>query len=132
MKSYALTAPSGPILSLNVTVLTHEDVFVNWVEPRSEDQNGIITGYTINVTRNDIGATVQIMSTTTNTYLSSLQPFTTYTCEVAAMTIEGTGPFSSSIIFTTEQTGRWLFDKYSKYNYCLLSYFRTIFCARNF
>ena len=97
-------APSGPIQNLNATVTSHEEVFISWMEPNNEDQNGIITGYVINVTRSDTGVIIQRTSTTTNLYLDILEPFTTYACQVASMTVAGLGPFSISVSFLTDQT----------------------------
>ena len=84
--------------------MSHEEVFISWMEPNNEDQNGIITGYVINVTRSDTGVIIQRTSTITNLYLDILEPFTIYACQVASMTVAGLGPFSISVSFLTDQT----------------------------
>ena len=86
--------------------MSHEEVFISWMEPNNEDQNGIISGYVINVTRSDTGVIIQRSSTITNLYLDILEPFTTYACQVASMTVAGLGPFSISVSFLTDQTSK--------------------------
>ena len=68
-------------------------------------QNGIITGYLINVTVVGTGETFQVSSTTTNLVIHSLRPFTTYVCVIAAETSAGTGPFSISLTVQTNEAG---------------------------
>lgn len=79
-----------------------------WVAPDIADQNGIITGYLINVTLVSTGRSFQMTSTTPNLFLNSLQPFTTYTCRVAAMTNVGVGPYSMAISFLTNENGKFI------------------------
>ena len=40
-----------------------------------------------------------------STVIGSLEPFTTYTCTVAAVTVAGTGPYSPTITFVTDEAG---------------------------
>ncbi len=99
------TVPSGPAQNLNSTVLSSEEAVITWDAPDVADQNGIITGYVINVTLAGTGQTFQMTSSTNDLYLTNLQPFTTYTCRVAAMTNVGVGPYSIAISFLTEESG---------------------------
>ena len=89
--------------------MSHEDVLIRWQEPASERQNGIITSYIIRVISTETGVAIQYSTNRTLFSVSSLKPFTTYTYEVAAMTVAGLGPFSNPITFLTDQTGK--FDK---------------------
>lgn len=97
--------PSGPPQDINVTVISPEDVLVTWNDPAIEDQNGIVTGYVIDVTLVSTGLSFQRMSTTTNFLLENLLPFSTYTYRVAAMTNVGVGPYSTADSFLTDETG---------------------------
>ena len=75
-----------------------------WDELPSEDENGIIRYYLVNVTETNTGYHYQIISTTTDIALSNLHPYYTYSISVAAYTIEE-GPFSTPMSFTTLQDG---------------------------
>ena len=75
-----------------------------WDELPSEDKNGIIRYYLVNVTETNTGHHYQTTSTTTDIALSNLHPYYTYSITVAAYTIEE-GPFSTPVSFTTLQDG---------------------------
>ena len=74
-------------------------------------QNGIIILYTINVTVADSGEMFQLTSTTTSLTVSTLQPFTTYFCIIAASTPVGMGPFSTVVTLQTPEDGTLLHVK---------------------
>jgi len=86
--------------------MSHEEVTIQWQKPASEHQNGIITSHVIRVTSTDTGVANQFSTNRTLFSISSLKPFTTYTCEVAAITVAGVGPFSTLITFLTDQTSK--------------------------
>ena len=75
-----------------------------WDELASEDENGIIRYYLVNVTETNTGYHYQTTSTTSDIALSNLHPYYTYSITVAAYTIEE-GPFSNLVSFTTLQDG---------------------------
>ena len=87
--------------------MSHEEVLIQWQEPASERQNGIITSYIIRLTSTETGMAIQYFTNRTLFSIPLLKPFTTYTYEVAAMTVAGIGPFSNPIIFLTDQTGKF-------------------------
>ena len=79
---------------------------ISWQLPPEKDHNGRITGYVIQYTRvgsNDT-MSVNVTSGTTHT-MSELVPNIAYSVEVAAMTVNGTGPFSDAIIGTSGEVG---------------------------
>ena len=78
---------------------------VTWDPPPMAQQNGIIILYTINVTVADSGEMFQLTSTTTSLTVSTLQPFTTYFCIIAASTSVGMGPFSTVVTLQTPEDG---------------------------
>ena len=78
---------------------------ITWQVPLLPDQNGVITGYVINVTSLDTGVTQQFTSVTTTLQVPGLTPFTNYVCIVAARTAVGVGPFSTVITVQTLEAG---------------------------
>ena len=101
-----IAAPSMPPVNLTVEATTAESITLSWSPPDVQSQNGIITGYLINVTAVETGQTLQVSSTTTNLVIQRLRPFTTYNCTVAAMTSAGIGPFSIPLTLQTNETGK--------------------------
>ena len=89
------TVPSSP--PRNVTVESHNpaSLMVSWQLPVQRDRNGPISGYVIQYTR--VGSnnmmSVNVTNGTTHT-ISGLVPSVNYSVIVAAMTVNGTGPFS--------------------------------------
>ena len=70
-------------------------LMVSWQLPGQRDRNGPIIGYVIQYTR--VGSSdmmsVNVTSGTTHT-ISGLVAYVNYSVAVAAMTVNGTGPFS--------------------------------------
>ena len=95
-----------PPVNLTVEATTAESITLSWSPPDVQSQNGIITGYLINVTAIGTGATFQVSSTTTNLVIQSLRPFTTYSFTIAAMNSAGIGPFSTPLTVQTNETGK--------------------------
>ena len=91
---YNSTAPSSP--PLNVMVESHNiaSLNVSWQPPIARNRNGPNT-YVIQYTEfesNDM-TSVNVTSETTHT-ISGLVAYVDYSVIVAAMTVNGTGPFS--------------------------------------
>jgi len=79
-------------------VLNSTSISVFWNEPPFLDQNGVITGYQVNVTninRTNVSTVVNV--TNTSHIALDLQEFEAYDIEVAAMTAVGLGPFSDPV-----------------------------------
>lgn len=95
-----------PPVNLTMEATTSESIALNWNPPDMQSQNGIITGYLVNVTEVETGETFQASSTTTNITIQSLKPFTTYNFTIAAMTSAGIGPFSIPLAVKTNETGK--------------------------
>ena len=86
-------------------------VLLTWNPPPSEDRNGPIIGYIINVTVLQTGEKFQLSSNVPTLLVESLRPFTTYVCVFAALTPVGIGPFSNTYIITTPEDGKlWVFE----------------------
>ena len=101
----SLTVPSGPPLMFNAMAQSSESIILVWEPPSPEDQNGLIVGYTINITDLETGERYQCLSTSTNITIGSLTPFTTYICIIAARTNIGIGPFSTVVTVQTLEDG---------------------------
>ena len=78
---------------------------LTWDPPNAEDQNGVIVEYTINVTAVETGEEFQFTSNTTIFTVTTLRPFTTYLCTIAASTSIGLGPFSTVFTLRTPEDG---------------------------
>ena len=103
---FCYTVPSGYPQNIETRAVSSRMSTLSWDPPNYEDRNGVITGYVINVTNTRRNETLQYMSNTTTLTLSTLSPYTTYYCVVAARTSVGTGPFSAVITLQTLQDGK--------------------------
>ena len=102
---YALTVPSGPPQSLGASALSPYSIEITWQPPPLSDQNGVITGYVINITSLATGAILQLTSINTVLQVPNLTPFTNYVCIIAARTAIGVGPFSTVVNTQTLEAG---------------------------
>ena len=100
------TVPSGYPQNIETRAVSSRMSTLSWDPPNYEDRNGVIIGYVINVTNTRRSETLQYTSNTTTLTLSTLSPYTTYYCIVAARTSVGTGPFSAVITLRTLQDGK--------------------------
>ena len=76
-----------------------------WDEVPADQQNGIITGYTITYhsqTENDNG-TVEVHGYVRQTELTNLKEYVNYNITVFASTAKGDGPATVPIIVRTDQ-----------------------------
>ena len=78
---------------------------MSWEPPASDKRNGIIILYIIRVISVDEGTTMYFNSSALSTTVTSLKPYTTYECSVAAETSAGRGPFSSAVTVETDEAG---------------------------
>ena len=98
MSCYNSTVPRSP--PQDVVVESHDPTSLNvsWQPPPQRNCNEII-GYVINYTR--VGShdtmSVNVTSGTTHT-ISGLVAYVNYSVTVAAMTVNGTGPFSDPYV----------------------------------
>ena len=99
--------PSGFPQSFTEIVDSSRSIAFNWQAPPVSEQNGIIISYTINVTetRSSYGLQQMVHRSQTSITVTSLLPFTTYSCSIAASTSVGIGPFSTLLIATTFEDG---------------------------
>jgi len=83
-------------------------ILVMWNEVPADQQNGIITGYTITYhsqTENDNGS-VQVNGSVRQTELTNLKEYVNYNITVFASTVKGDGPPSDPIVVRTDQDSK--------------------------
>ena len=98
MSCYNSTVPSLPPLNIIVESNNQTSLNVSWQLPSEIDRNGPITGYVINYTRDESSDHVIIVNVTETAYtISGLVTFAEYSVRVAAVNINGTGPFSDAV-----------------------------------
>ena len=84
-------------------------ILVEWDEVPADQQNGIITGYTITYhsqTENDSGNVQVNGSQVRETDLKNLKEYVNYTITVFASTVKGDGPASDPIVVITDQDSK--------------------------
>jgi hypothetical protein len=98
--------PTGAPVNVEIESISSTSVTVSWGEPSLEEQNGVILAYFVSVVKDN-----EQLNVTTNftaayisrILISPLRPFSKHNLSVAAMNINGTGPYSAPIPFTTAQ-----------------------------
>ena len=99
MSCYNSTVPSSPPQDVMVKSNNQTSLSVSWKPPMEIDCNGPITSYVIDYTRNGYNdaVIVNVTSATTHT-ISGLVTVAKYSVRVAAVNINGTGPFSDAVV----------------------------------
>ncbi|XP_015040313.2 neogenin isoform X5 [Drosophila pseudoobscura] len=94
VKTYSAT-PSEPPNNVTLEVTSSSSITVHWEPPAEEDRNGQITGYKIRYRK--LKDAPQVKSTPANIRyfeLSGLDRSAEYQVKIAAMTVNGSGPFT--------------------------------------
>ena len=100
------TVPSGAPQSFTAVSTGVTSISLSWQLPLLADRNGVIVGYRVSLSSVSSAETRTISTMDTNITVSSLSPYTTYECIVAAYTVVGDGPPSSIIIVQTQETSK--------------------------
>ena len=91
------TVPTGAPQTVEAVAVSSSSIRVTWAPPLSEEQNGVIGSYYINVSAaEDEDGEVMHFETdglTTIFILNSLHPYFLYYIEIAAFTV-GLGPYA--------------------------------------
>ena len=99
------TVPSSPPSNYTAVALSSRSILLTWDAPPVEGQNGIITGYAVNITELETGEVSAVFTESQNLTLYSLQPFTTYGFFASAQTVAGSGPATRFVSVTTYEEG---------------------------
>ena len=92
---YNSTVPSSPPQDVIVESVNPASMMVSWRPPIRINHNGPITGHVILYTRVGSSDTMSVNVTNGTTHtISGLVAYVNYSVIVAAMTVNGTGPFS--------------------------------------
>ena len=102
MSCYNSTVPSSPPQNVTVTSVNPASLRVSWQLPSTINYNGPITGHVIRYTRDGTSDMMNVNSGTTHT-ISGLVAFVDYSVTVAAVNVNGTGPFSNPVV---EKSGK--------------------------
>ncbi|KRY56600.1 Neogenin -like protein [Trichinella britovi] len=89
--------PSAPPEKIEATALTSDRIMVRWAPPPAKERNGDIVAYKIRFKLKDRGSksyTIHVDGPNTEYTISDLEPGATYMVRVAAVTVNGTGPYS--------------------------------------
>ena len=78
-----------------------------WSPPQPEQLNGIIQGYVVNITTENISEELQILSQGNSTIIGPLRPYYSYSVSVAARNfyIVDVGPYSPIVALTMPSDG---------------------------
>ena len=98
------TGPSSPPQNVTSFAVNSTSIFVFWDPPPFDDQNGVITGYRVNISNlNQINISIDVPDIFFTAV--DLEEFEVYDIQVAAMTAIGLGPFSGIIRSQTFEDG---------------------------
>ena len=86
-------------------------LFLEWDPPASEDRNGVIVDYFLNISAVETGVTFHLVTGGgLSVTIPGLHPFHTYNYIIAAATVVGRGPFSISSSVQMPPDGKQLLD----------------------
>ena len=90
------------------SIQSSTSITFNWSAPPVEEQNGQIISYTISIVETVSGMTIQrtVPASENSISITSLLPFTTYDCSIAASTSVGIGPFSTLLTISTPEDSK--------------------------
>ena len=103
--------PSGSPGMFNATADSPYSAILTWDPPPLDQQNGVITGYVIDVIVLETNDTFLLYTNKTYLVVDVLRPFRTYVCIIAAQTAVGTGTFGPKFVLSTPQDGRCTIHK---------------------
>ena len=104
----SLSEPDNPPQNVRGQNSSSTSILVMWDEVPADQQNGIITGYTITYqsqTEND-NSSVQVNGSVRQTELTNLKEYVYYNITVFASTVKGDGPASVPFVVRTDQDSK--------------------------
>ena len=80
----------------------------NWQPPFASNHNGPLSHYLLRLVDQTFNLTDITINTTSTSYtITTLEEYIRYSCQVAAATEAGIGPYSSPVEITTPQDGKF-------------------------
>ena len=86
--------------------MSSRSITLIWDPPLFEEQNGVITGYIINVTGIETAEMFELFSNRESLTADFARPFSSYIFKIAGQTTVGVGTFSDPITIMTPEDGR--------------------------
>ena len=84
-------------MNIRANSLDSSTLRIEWDAPPLQLHNGLIVDYSVNISEVDTGSSFQLVSGgLTNIVVPGLHPYYTYVFVIAASTIVGRGPYSTS------------------------------------
>ena len=110
MLCYNYTAPSSAPINITVMSAHPGSLNISWEPPLEIDQNGPITDYVIRYSRVGSNVTMDDIVTSRHIYtITELLPFVNYSVEIAAINVNGTGPFSDPVVELSGHEGKGIY-----------------------
>ena len=109
---YNSIVPSSPPVNITVMSAHPESLELSWQPPPEIYRNGPIIGYEIQYTM--VGSTVamdEVIGSRNAYTIIELLPFVNYSIVIAAITVNGTGPFSAPVIELSGPEGKGICPK---------------------
>ena len=128
---YSLTAPTGPPRDITLMDIDPTMLSLRYRPPETSLRNGDVTGYVIRYTRVGSGVSQMIIVNGGSAGLCTsdipgLVAFTNYSVEVAAVNVNGTGPFSDPVTGLSGQDSKKTFRSIN----CSIHFlYRTCCCS---
>ena len=110
---YYSLVPSGSPVMIDIEAINSSSLRLTWEEPPAEEQNGVITSYSISVTILETEERLSFTVAGTRFELHNLHPFYMYSVTIAAATVNGTGPYSAVFSIQLPPDGELLFVGYN-------------------
>lgn len=102
---FPISVPTGSPANLSAMAMSSTSILLTWNPPPVHERNGIIIDYTI--TQVVAGITSTLTTTDQMLLVMDLQPFTSYTFNIAASTSIGLGPRGPTESETTPEAGMY-------------------------
>jgi Down syndrome cell adhesion molecule len=100
--------PSAPPQKITCSAMAWHNIQLNWLPPPAKHMHGDIQGYKVSYEPtnilNDYTNRETKVTSSLNTVIHNLQPFTNYTVQIQAFTKAGEGVASTSLICRTEES----------------------------
>ena len=100
-----LPAPSSPPMAVLPQMVTATSLTLTWQPPSFESRNGVIQQYIIQIEEVDSGRMLTATSNTTEVSVDNLHPFYSYSCRIAAETVQ-VGPYTTPITIQLDEDGK--------------------------